>query len=215
MAKRKEQTDHGAELERSYKQWEYLKVHGGSDPFYADGCNMNLVRNHIIYHKQKLLEQYGADYGKYPETFYRELPPEVNDNYMARSGEIRDGAREALEQYITDPSFLYLFRNRNLLTEKEAGKISLRNVLGYASGLAKAIKDGDLVTMRRHAGRPEGYLEAFSQCAGRMMQMIEDKRKTLEQMEENEQFSLFQFGMGAGRTEDFNRGKSYGEKNRK
>lgn len=200
MGKRKEKTDHAAELEKSYKRWEYLKEHGGSDPSYADGSGMDLVRNHIIYHKHKLMEQYGTDYEKYPEMFYWELPPEVDQNYMARTGEIRDGAAEALEMYISDPNLFYIFTNKDMLTEKEAEKISLHNVLGYALGLSKAIKDGDLVTMRRHAGRPEGYLESFATCAKRMRQIIEDKKKAPEQMQENEQFSLFQFGMETGRT---------------
>lgn len=200
MAKKKEKVDHRAELERSYKQWEYLKVYGGSDPFYADGSNMNLVRNHIIYHKEKLKEQYGTDREKYPEIYYRELPPEVSDSYMAGAGEIRGKAREALEQYISDPDFRYLLANKDLLTEKEAKEISLYNVIGYASGLARAIKDGDLITMRRHAGRPEGYLESFSVCAKRMKQIMEDKKKAPGQMEENEQFSLFQFGMETRKT---------------
>lgn len=82
-----------------------------------------------------------------------------------------------------------------MLTEKEAKQISLYNVLGYASGLARAIKDGDLVTMRRHAGRQEGYLESFAQCATRMMELIEEKKKAPEQVQGDGQLSLFQFGM--------------------
>ena len=78
---------------------------------------------------------------------------------MARAGEIKDGAAQALEYYLSDPNFHYLLANRDMLTEKEAKQISLYNVLGYASGLASAIKDGDLISMRRHAGRPEGYLK--------------------------------------------------------
>ncbi len=85
-----------------------------------------------------------------------------------------------------------------MLTEKEAKQISLYNVLGYASGLARAIKDGDLVTMRRHAGRQEGYLESFAQCATRMMELIEEKKKAPEQVQGDGQLSLFQFGMETG-----------------
>ena len=85
-----------------------------------------------------------------------------------------------------------------MLTEKEAKQISLYNVLGYASGLAKAIKDGDLISMRRHAGRPEGYLESFARCATRMMELIDEKKKAPEQVQGNVQLSLFQLGMGAG-----------------
>ncbi len=200
MGKKKEKENLEEELAKSFERWEYLKEHGGSDPFYADGGSMNLVRNHIMYYKNAMVEQYGTDYEKYPEIFYRELPPEVNDNYMARAGEIKDGAAQALEYYISDPNFLYLLANKEMLTEKEAKQISLHNVLGYASGLAAAIRDGDLITMRRHAGRPEGYLESFAQCATRMMKIINDRKKEPEQVQGNGQLSLFQFGMEAGQS---------------
>ena len=52
--------------------------------------------------------------------------------------------------------------------------------------------------MRRHAGRPEGYLESFAQCASRMMKLISEKKKEPELVQENVQLSLFQFGMEAG-----------------
>ena len=144
-----------------------------------------------------LMEHGGSD-PFYPEIFYREPPPEVDNDYMARAGEIKDGAAQALEYYLSDPNFHYLLANRDMLTEKEAKQICLHNVLGYASGLARAIKDGDLVSMRRHAGRPEGYLESFAQCATRMMELIDEKKKAPEQVQGNVQLSLFQFGMGAG-----------------
>ena len=198
MGKKKEKENFAEKLEEAFKEWEYLKEHGGSDPFYADGTNMNLVRNHIMYYKNRMVEEYGRDYEKYPEIFYREAPPEVKDSYMARAGEIKDSAAQALECYISDPNFRYLFANKDMLTEKEAKQISLYNVLGYASGLASAIKDGDLISMRRHAGRPEGYLESFAQCATRMMKLIDEKKKEPEQVQGNVQLSLFQFGMEAG-----------------
>lgn len=198
MAKKKEKENLAGEMADSFERWEYLMEHGGSDPFYADGMSMNLVRNHIMYYKNRMVEEYGADYGKYPEIFYRELPPEVDSNYMARAGEIKDGAAQALEYYISDPNFLYLLANKEMLTEKEAKQISLYNVLGYASGLARAIKDGDMITMRRHAGRPEGYLESFAWCAAQMMKLIDEKKKEPEQVQGNGQLSLFQFGMETG-----------------
>lgn len=198
MAKKNETENLTEELAKSFERWEHLREHGGSDPFYADGGSMNLVRNHIMYYKQKMVEQYGSDYEKYPEIFYRETPPEVKDSYMARAGEIKDGAAQALEYYLSDPNFHYLFANKDMLTEKEAKQISLYNVLGYASGLARAIKDGDLIAMRRHAGRPEGYLESFAQCASRMMKLISEKKKEPELVQGNGQLSLFQFGMETG-----------------
>lgn len=197
MPKKKEKEDFPAELEKSFEQWEHLREYGGSDPFYADGVNMNLTRNHIMYYKRKIVEEYGADYEKYPEAFYRDLPPEADNNYMARAGEIKDGAAEALECYVSDPNFLYLFENKGMLTDKEAERISLYNVLGYVSGLAKAIRDGDLVTMRRHAARAQGYQESFARCAARMAEIIEEKKKGPEQA--GGQLTLFQFGLETGR----------------
>ena len=198
MAEKKKKEDLAEELEKCFAQWEYLREHGGSDPFYADGSNMNLVRNHILYYKNQMMEQYGTDYEKYPEIFYKELPPEMNRDYMARAGEIKDRAVQALEVYLSDSNFLYLLTNRDMLTEKEAKQISLDNVLGYASGLAKAIRDGDLITMRRHAGKPDGYSESFARCARQMVEIIGNKRKEPEQVQRDGQFSLFQSGMEMG-----------------
>ena len=198
MGKKKEKENLAEELAKSFERWEYLKEHGGSDPFWADGTNMNLVRNHIKYYKNKMVEEYGTDYEKYPEIFYREAPPEVDQNYVARAGEIKDGAAQALESYNSNPNFYYLLANKDMLTEKEAKQISLYNVLGYASGLAKAIKDGDLITMRRHANGAEGYQESFARCASQMMNIIDEKRKEPEQAQGYGQLSLFQFGMETG-----------------
>lgn len=196
--KKEEKVNLEAKLTEAFEHWEHLQEHGGSDPAYTDGSNMELVRKSIIYIKNQMIEEYGRDYEKYPEIFYRELPPKVNDNYMARAGEIKDGAAQALEYYISDPNFHYLLANKDMLTEKEAKQISLYNVLGYASGLARAIKDGDLITMRQHAGRPEGYLESFARCATRMMKVIDSKKKEPELVQGNGQLSLFQFGMETG-----------------
>lgn len=198
MGKKKEKENLTEELTKWFERWEHLKEYGGSDPFYADGGSLNNARGHIIYYKSKMVEEYGRNYEKYPEIFYREVPPEVKDSYMARAGEIKDGAAQALEYYLSDPNFRYLLANKDMLTEKEAKQISLYNVLGYASGLARAIKDGDLIAMRRHAGRPEGYLESFAQCATRMMNIINDRKKEPGQVQGDGQLSLFQFGMETG-----------------
>lgn len=198
MGKKKEKENLAEELAKSFERWEYLKEHGGSDPYCTDGESMNLVRGHIMHYKYEMTEQYGRDYEKYPEIFYRELPPEMDKSYMARAGEIRDGAVQALEYYISDPNFSYLLTNKDMLTEKEAKQICLHSVLGYVSGLARAIKDGDIVTMRRHAGRPESYLESFASCATQMMKIINEKKKEPEQVQGNGQISLFQFGMEIG-----------------
>ena len=44
------------ELKKAYAQWESLYKQGGSDPFYPDGVNLNLVRNRILYFKRQIEE---------------------------------------------------------------------------------------------------------------------------------------------------------------
>ena len=44
------------QIRQSIGQWRYIKEHGCQDPFWTDGVNMNLVRNHIIYDKRQMEE---------------------------------------------------------------------------------------------------------------------------------------------------------------
>ena len=48
------------ELQRSirdsFKRWNHLRKRGGIDPFWPDGTNMNLVRNHVFYDQERLRE---------------------------------------------------------------------------------------------------------------------------------------------------------------
>lgn len=101
MAK-KNQDDPLAGLEKAYAHWQRLYENGGSDPFWPDGVNLDLVRNHIIYFKGQIEETcplYMAD-----ELYLRELPPEVDPNYMANPDKIREQARRSLQAYQADPN---------------------------------------------------------------------------------------------------------------
>lgn len=197
MAK-KEETNYEAELIREYEHWEYLREYGGSDPNFDDGVNMNLTRNHIIYYKNEMENLYGEDMGKYPEVYFRELPPKVEGFYIARADEIRDKAAESLEIYLADANFQYLLCNRELLNKKEAENTCINYVLGYVSGLAGALKSDDLITMRRHAFRPESYQEAFAGCAEKVKQILVKKRAEQPETMKNGQMTLFQMGLDVG-----------------
>lgn len=197
MAK-KEKVDYEAQLIREYEHWEYLKEHGGSDPNYDDGVNMNLIRNHIIYWKNEIEKKYGGDVNQYPEIYFREIPPEADNGLIVMAAEIRDKAVEALDIYLADNNFLYLLYNRDMLGKKEAESIHIDNVLGYASGLAEALKKDDLITMRRHAFRPEGYQESFASCAEKVKQLLLKKRTEQPETIENGQMTLFQIGLDVG-----------------
>lgn len=96
MSKREREPDYAAELEKSFQLWDKLYTKGGSDPFWSDGSNLNLVRGHIIGYKEQLAERGDSLLGQ-PDIYYRETPPEVDKDYMARHDEIRENARKAME----------------------------------------------------------------------------------------------------------------------
>ena len=81
------------DLDREYSRWEYILKHGCQDPFWPDGTNMNLTRNHIIYHYRELREVMQEpvqlslfDAGMDLRT-ERPVPPKVPENYMAPEGD--------------------------------------------------------------------------------------------------------------------------------
>mgnify|MGYP001623348840 FL=1 len=67
----------------SIQRWKFLDTHGGSDPFWSDGCNMNLVRNHILYYRRQLELLCESEKWGLPSEYYLPLPPIVPDTYMA------------------------------------------------------------------------------------------------------------------------------------
>ena len=164
------------ELEKAYAQWESLYKQGGSDPFYPDGVNLNLVRNHILYFKRQIEET--PPLYKNSEAYQRELPPQVEDGYMARAKEIRDNAKTTLTAYKTDPYYQYLLHHWEELDDVGLKKTSIRPVLNYAQALETAIREDDLVTMRRHE-RAERYLDSFRACAEKVRDVLENQELNL------------------------------------
>lgn len=59
-------------LEDSFCRWDKELLSGGSDPYYTDGQNMNLLRNHIISAKYDMKEA-----GEFPEIYHRKIPTAV------------------------------------------------------------------------------------------------------------------------------------------
>ncbi len=63
--------------------WKRQNERGCADPFWADGANMNLIRNHIIYYKNKIAGICKENGLELTEEYYLPLPPEVDNGYMA------------------------------------------------------------------------------------------------------------------------------------
>ena len=163
MSRKNHEPDYAAALESSYAEWDKLFKEGGSDPFYTDGVNLELVRNHIIYYKEQLAKQENSLIGL-PDAYYRELPPEINPNYMARPDEIRENARKAMERIDTDENLKFVREQSASLSEKQLKQFCIPTIINYAENLRRAIAEDDLVIMRRYKN-PEHFLESFESAA--------------------------------------------------
>ena len=64
-------------LEDSFCRWDKELLSGGSDPYYTDGQNMNLLRNHIISAKYDMKEA-----GEFPEIYHRKTPEKLPEHFM-------------------------------------------------------------------------------------------------------------------------------------
>lgn len=159
-------------LKNEYDHWNRLYTYGGEDPNWADGCNLNLLRNHILHTKEQMEED-----GQLTDTYYRELPPEVERDYMARADEIRDNAKKSLKIYKSNPNYLYLCDIVNLLNKKQAEDTCIRNVIGYCKGLEHFIEHDDLISMRRHE-KPDVYIDSFINCRKKVESILGKQSKT-------------------------------------
>lgn len=70
-------------LTDSIQRWKELNLHGGSDPCWNDGYNLNLVRNHILYYRYQIQELCQEQNWALPYEYYLPLPPVVPNSYMA------------------------------------------------------------------------------------------------------------------------------------
>lgn len=147
-------------LTAEFDHWNFLHEYGGYDPFHADGTNLNLTRNHIIAHKrniERLMEGQQQELTlfplSYPEIYYRETPPELPYEFMARADEIRNHAREQLALYNQNPDFCYIrehFKEAFPLGDTKATRAAGIHTgqFSYVNRCAKCIDRDDLVTMR-------------------------------------------------------------------
>lgn len=69
-----------------YARWTKLRTNGGSDPYWSDGCNLNLVRNHIKYAKNRIKEHCAKHNLVIPAIYYRQLPPEMANDFYVVTG---------------------------------------------------------------------------------------------------------------------------------
>ncbi|MBQ9750792.1 MAG: hypothetical protein IJV87_09490, partial [Clostridia bacterium] len=169
-----------AKMEESYARWNQIKTEGSGDPFWEDGVNMNLVRNHIISYRRQILELVGED--NLPDIFDREIPPEVPQNFVANADLIREAAKVALAIYQSNETYQWCKEQAKRIPEKILKKTSIPNILGYVTGLESAIENDRLIDMRRHRNANQ-YLDSFDRCKSeieKILPQIEHEQRTEE-----------------------------------
>lgn len=169
MAKKKAEMNYPALLQNEFERWEHLYKKGGSDPFGTDGENLYLVRNHILYYKSKIEET--VQNGNYPEVYFRETPPEIDRNYMARKDEIRENAIKTLAIFKKDKNLQFIKRTMASVDEKFLRENGIQNIVNYENTLKKAIAENKLVEMRRYE-KADTYLSSFESGAERLKQYV-------------------------------------------
>lgn len=85
------------ELAKEHERHRHIMEHGASDPFWPDGANLNLVRNHVIYYRMQIKEFCEENEIDLPGVYYIPVPPKVDNCYMARLDQT-----ERLKRIFTD-----------------------------------------------------------------------------------------------------------------
>lgn len=191
-------------LKKEYEHWESAYRNGLYDPFWPDGTNLNLTRNHIIYYKRQMEQLAGAErrnlFGDdLPVIYYKELPPEVDNNYMANPDKIRQRAKEQIALYEEDENFQYLLQIKDTLypknqepKESKEAKLPFYPILRLAY-YRKSFEEDDLVALRRDfyvdyerkAADWKGYAEQIKAFLNNEISDVEilphtDKKESLE-----------------------------------
>ena len=179
----------GKLMQDRYDRWEHLAKYGGSDPFWEDGVYMNLVRNHIINYRKVCERELKPD--EYPDQYYMDLPPEVEQTYMANPTEIAQKARKSMERLSSNKDYLWLLDGVKRLTERQRQDTCADNVIGYVGRLGNAIADGNYVMMRLYRD-PTMYEKSFSQCRAKMEKIFDDRKNAEPPLG---QLSIFDIGL--------------------
>ena len=154
------------EMQDEYCRWEALKTCGGNDPWWEDGYNMNLVRNHIIALRYQCETELQPE--EYPEEYNRPIPQQVDNHYMARPDEIKRNAANTLRICLESEAYQYVKTHYKALGME--AEIAMLPVEGLQNCIEKS---EDLVYMRRYEN-PERVLGPLSECKEKIMELLHE-----------------------------------------
>lgn len=169
------------DCEKEYSLWEEIYSNGCRDPCWSDGCNLNLVRNHIISYR-KQIESYCAENSvESPPILLRELPPKLSDDYMAKAEQIRERACTILTKIEQMPDYIGLRECQLGLSPQMRSQCGSQYVMQWVDRLRYAIQKDKLVIMRLHLWQADEMYARISEVLA--------KANTLPQ--ESYQLTLF------------------------
>lgn len=155
------------ELKDAYEHWNDLFENGCYDPTWEDGVNLNLIRNHMIYYKKQIEEQYNEH--EKPDIYYRELPKEVEATYMARKEEILQDAMDVYKALSGMPMMRDLMMAKQYMTEEELQELHIAGDIHHITGLKEAIDKEDYVRMRTLSSNLSDRMEEVKEAHERLM----------------------------------------------
>lgn len=88
-----------------------------------------------------------------PEEYHWLLPPEVPEDFMARTKELWYGGIRSYLRYLADEDYQYLCQVKDSLSREIIKHSSIENVIGYVQGVKYALEHKDFLTLRRHETR--------------------------------------------------------------
>lgn len=189
MKKEKDKlAEYTAGLERSFNEWDHLYNYGGQDPFWPDGVNLNLVRNHILSYKRQI-EEYIKDgndgqaslfSNTYPEIYFKETPPEVDSDYMAIPNRILDKAITFVNKMVEEPAYKFVVEHFDeIFPDRKENPVSKQfNVplipAWQLTSYPDKIISGNLIDLRRsfYFTDYDKKLEEVNKIADKMKQVL-------------------------------------------
>ena len=150
MAKAKEPTPMekavllGKELADSYSKWERrYRGEGTIDPFYADGYNLNMIRNQICIQKKRIEKELPREL--YPDEYLLPIPDLMNNEYVALQDEWVEVGEKRILEVKQMPDYLTLIHSgySKKFNEKQDDKnhIYYYAVVGYVKNFERSLQD--------------------------------------------------------------------------
>ncbi len=96
---------------REIASWKYMQEHGCNDPFWSDGCNMNLTRNHIISYKYDIRGICEENNMPLPEGYYLPTPAYKNYKDTGSMSQYNADVDGIVEKYRNDRIMLNFCKN--------------------------------------------------------------------------------------------------------